>query len=243
MTLDEHDLQRGESRTRSRRDVGWTGLHSWVFLGIIAVGLVLLVMQNRYHYLNPQGLGKAYRIDKLSGSIQEYDPSDGWIVARFSQAPPGQAAGLTPPPMTGSPAVPMHMPAGRSGEAMTPSAPPPAEKPSAATVPERPGARTPSEPPTKPAVKESRLQEKPEMSQEERMRSFLDTFPGFGQEEFQLANDDLYPDWKRNLAPQGTWPEFLKVYGAFIEWWQKAGSPPEAGTKLWKDFTATQKRR
>ncbi|MCA1960678.1 MAG: hypothetical protein LDL33_07770 [Desulfomonile sp.] len=233
MTFDESDLQRGESRIRSRQDVGWTSLHSWVFLGIIAAGLVLLVMQNRYHYLNPQGLGKAYRIDKLSGSIQEFDPSDGWIMARLLQAPPAQMSGMAPPPMVGSQAMPMHMLPAQPGEAMTPSAPAPAEKPAVAAVPERP---------TKPAAKES-PQEKSEMSQEERLRSFLKAFPDFGREEFQLANDDLYPDWKRNMAPQGTWPEFLKVYGAFIDWWQKAGSPAESGTKLWKDFTATQKQR
>lgn len=239
MILDEQDLQRPESRLRSREAAGWTSLHSWVFLGIIAVGLVLLVLQNRYHYLNPQGLGKAYRIDKLWGSIQEFDPTDGWISARLAQVPPAQMPGMPPQPAPGSPAMPPPQAAG----AKSPSVAPLAEQPSATPLPERTEARPPAQPPTKTAVKESALSEKPEMSTEERLRSFLKAFPDFGQEEFQLANDDLYPDWKQNTAPQGTWPEFLKVYGAFIAWWQKAGSPPESGMKLWKDFIAAQKRR
>ena len=72
--------------------------------------------------------------------------------------------------------------------------------------------------------------------------AFSKSFPDYGEEEFQLANDDLYPDWKRTYAPDGTWLEFLKVYGEFIEWWTDAGSPPEPGFKLWKDFLGTRKK-
>lgn len=243
MTFDEQSRQRGESRSRSRESTGWTSIHSWVFLGIIAVGLLLLVMQNRYHYLNPQGLGKAYRIDKIFGSIQEFDPADGWIVARLAQAPPGQMAGMAPPPSVGSPAMPMHVPAPPSPDVRPPSVPPLAEKPSGSAPPERTEQPGPPQPTAKSAVKGSAPAETADMSPEQRLQAFLKAFPDYGQEEFQLANDDLFPDWKRSVAPQGTWPEFLKVYGGFIDWWQKAGAPAESGIKLWKDYMVSQKRK
>lgn len=63
--------------------LGWTGLHSWIFLSIVFLGVLIMAFQNRYHYISPQGLGKAYRIDKVFEEIQEYDPAQGWIVAQF----------------------------------------------------------------------------------------------------------------------------------------------------------------
>ncbi len=51
---------------------GWTSLHSWIFLAIVILAVLVMGFQNRYHYLSPLGLGKAYRIDKLFGGIQEY---------------------------------------------------------------------------------------------------------------------------------------------------------------------------
>jgi hypothetical protein len=67
---------------------GWTAMHSWIFIAIIAAGLLIVVVQNRYHYISPLGLGKAYRIDKLFGGIQEFDPDKGWVKA-IIQNPPG----------------------------------------------------------------------------------------------------------------------------------------------------------
>jgi hypothetical protein len=81
------------------------------------------------------------------------------------------------------------------------------------------------------------------MSKEDRLRVFQKVFPEFGQDEFQLADDDLYPFWKKTEAPNGTWPEFLVMYKDFIQWWTDAGSPPEPGFKLWKDFRAGKGKR
>ena len=60
--------------------------------------------------------------------------------------------------------------------------------------------------------------------------------PGFGKEQFQLANDDLYPDWKKNIAPNGTWPEFLGVYRDFVQWWTDQGSPPRSRLEALEGF-------
>ena len=111
---------------------------------------------------------------------------------------------------------------------------------SAAVAREEPPAlaeeNLPKPPPAPPA------EEKLEMSQDDRMKLFLGKYPDYGEEEFQLANGDLFPNWRKNLAPQGTWPEFMVVYGEFIQWWIDSGSPPEPGFKLWQDFIATKRR-
>jgi hypothetical protein len=215
---------------------GWTALHSWIFLAIVALGLVVVGIQNRYHYLSPLGLGKAYRIDKLFGSIQEFDPGQGWIVAQLQTAPP-QAMSMMEPP--GSRAVPMNMPGMTPQpptEAVEPATPPVTAHREDPSVSARKESVTPA-----PAVQAARPKEAPEMSKEEKYKVFQQAFPDFGEDEFQLANDDLYPDWKKNLAPKGTWTEFLVVYRDFIQWWNEAGSPPEPGFKLWKDFLARKK--
>jgi hypothetical protein len=232
------DARRPETR-QYRPLGGWTTLHSWIFLGIVALGFMVIGLQNRYHYLNPQGLGKAYRIDKLFGSIQEFDPSQGWIVAQLQVGGSPQAVSMMEPP--GSRAVPMNMPGTMSQPSTEPveaevAAPPGAvhrEEPSAS-------ARQEVVAPT-PAVQAVKPKESPELSKEEKFKVFQQAFPDFGKDEFQLANDDLYPDWKKNLAPNGTWAEFLSVYRDFIQWWNDSGSPPEAGFKLWKDFLASRK--
>jgi hypothetical protein len=218
---------------------GWTTLHSWIFLGIVALGLLVIGLQNRYHYLNPQGLGKAYRIDKLFGSIQEFEPSQGWVVAQLQIGSSPQAVSMMEPP--GSRAVPMNMP-GTMSQPVTESAVPGITAPPGAIRREDPSmsARQETVAPT-PAVQATRPKESPELSKEEKYKAFQQTFPDFGQDEFQLANDDLYPDWKKSLAPKGTWGEFLVVYRDFIQWWNDSGSPPEAGFKLWKDFVAGKK--
>ncbi len=243
MAFHEEEAVEARSQSRSRRTQGWTALHSWIFLAIVAVGLVLMVLQNRYHYLSPLGLGKAYRIDKLFGSIQEFDPSDGWIAARLMGAPQPQPSGMVPPPGMGSQAVPMHMPAPRPGEAPSPMVGAPSEQPPpgpAVARTESPAPREPRETQPKPTVREAPPRPK-EMSREERLELFLKTFPDYGEEEFQLASDDLYPDWKKAVGPQGTWREFLQVYKEFVEWWVNAGSPAEPGAKLWKDFMASKR--
>ncbi len=61
-----------------------------IFLAIVALGLIVVGFENRYHYLSPLGLGKAYRIDKFFGGIQEFDPSQGWVVASFKSDAPSR---------------------------------------------------------------------------------------------------------------------------------------------------------
>jgi hypothetical protein len=140
----------------------------------------------------------------------------------------------------------MHMPAGRPGGMLPPS---PGATPEALPVPAAPEQKAI---PSPSALRELTTHEalprqeatpkQAEMARDEKMKSFLKMFPEYGEEEFQLANDDLYPDWKKRVAPEGTWNDFLKVYGEFIQWWTDAGSPPEPGMKLWGKFLATKKR-
>jgi hypothetical protein len=232
------DVRRPEPR-QYRPQGGWTTLHSWIFLGIVALGLIVIGLQNRYHYLNPQGLGKAYRIDKLFGSIQEFDPSQGWIVAQLQIGAPPQALSMMEPP--GSRAVPMNMP-GAMSQSPTETPEPGLAAPPGAVHREDPSLSAAKGKGTQaPAVQAVTPKESPELSKEEKYKAFQHAFSDFGKDEFQLANDDLYPDWKKSLAPKGTWTEFLVVYRDFIQWWNDSGSPPEAGFKLWKDFLAGKK--
>jgi hypothetical protein len=240
MIVNDNDVRRPDPRGQ-RFASGWTSLHSWIFLAIVALGLIVVGFQNRYHYLSPLGLGKAYRIDKFFGSIQEFDPSRGWVVAKIQVGPPQQALSMAEPPAPGSRAVPMNMPGSISSgeEPIEPGAavPPSVHKEESSAV--RPQRQTP------PAVSSPQAalpKEAPEMSKEERLSTFKKEFPDFGQDEFQLANDDLYPDWKKRIVPNGTWPQFLPVYKDFIQWWNDAGSPPEPGFKLWKEFLAKGKK-
>jgi len=233
--LSSDATRNGETGQAPKPAVGWTLLHSWIFLIIVALGVAVIAMQNRYHYLSPLGLGKAYRIDKLFGSIQEFDPAAGWITAQLTAPKPSPALSMMEPPGSpiGSHAVPMNMPA-----------PPPLNEtpvpaqPTDKGLSEQPAATSPQLTPPQvaslPAVKEA-----PELSKEEKFQKFQKLFPQFGQEEFQLANDDLYPDWKANVSKSGTWDQFITVYGDFVQWWLDAGSPPEPGFKLWKDFLAS----
>jgi len=214
---------------------GWTSFHSWIFLAIVILAVLVMGLQNRYHYLSPLGLGKAYRIDKLFGGIQEYDPSKGWIVAQLQQIQPPMS--MSGPPPEPSQAVPMRMPG-------TLPTPPGTVGVGTAQAPEPQEEATPpvitKETPPKAA---GRGKESAEMSLDDRVRLFKKAFPDFGKEEFQLANDDLYPDWKKNAAPNGTWTEFLGVYRDFVQWWTDQGSPQEAGSKLWKDFLTSRSKR
>jgi hypothetical protein len=88
--------------------LGWTGLHSWIFLAIVFLGALIMAFQNRYHYVDPQGLGKAYRIDKMFDEIQEYDPAQGWTKAQFQPLPSPQALSMAD--SEGSQVAPMQMP-------------------------------------------------------------------------------------------------------------------------------------
>jgi hypothetical protein len=228
------------SRNTGSRDQlnvsGWTSLHSWIFLAIVILAMLVMGLQNRYHYLSPLGLGKAYRIDKLFGGIQEYDPSKGWVVAQLQPLqPPMSMSGVAP---EASQALPMPMPG-------TTSTPPGTVGVGRAQAPESQQEETAPPAITKEAQPKTAGHGKgsPEMSLDERVEQFQKAFPGFGKEEFQLANDDLYPEWKKNIAPKGTWAEFLGVYKEFVQWWTDQGSPPEAGLKLWKDFLASGQKR
>lgn len=250
----------------NRTGQGWSSLHSWIFLAIVAVGLLVIGWQNRYFYLSPLGLGKAYRIDKLFGGIQEFEPSKGWVRAQIPSGPPPpatppQAMSMNEPPMhTGAPAMPMNVPPSvLQTPPATPSLPPQpkvtAEEP--APPPQVASKETAEEPLPKTASsatettetaepKETKAPAPPppsELTEKEKLDAFHKVFPTFGKDEFQLANDDLYPDWKKRVSPDGTWEEFLDVYGQFVQWWNDQGSPPEPGFKLWKEFTAKPAKR
>ncbi len=235
----EEDSMRRPQLKSHQEPTAWTSLHSWIFLAIIAVGMIALVAQNRFHYLSPLGLGKAYRIDKVFGGIQEFDPAKGWIVAQLQYPIQPQAMSMMEPQMMpGSHAVPMNMPAPQTRESVAGNvSPQTAPKPdviSPTPVKESQDALQLS------AQKVAKAQPPIiEAAKEEKISEFKRIFPDYGDDEFQLANDDLYPDWKK-MQPNGSWPEFLQVYKQFVQWWQDAGSPPEPGYKLWKEFLASR---
>ncbi len=235
MIVEDEGVRRPESN-RAKPAGGWTTLHSWIFLGIVTCGLLVVGLQNRYHYLSPLGLGKAYRIDKLFGSIQEFDSSQGWVTAQIPG--PGPQLSMMEPP--GVKSVPMQMP----GMMNSPSvAPEPMPRPGTAKANAPAYAEKESEP--APAVVSTPpVEEKPakELTDEERFKLFKEDFPEFTEEEFQLANDDLYPSWRKSRGGAGTWPEFLNTYKDFVQWWTDSGSPQEPGAKLWKDFMAGKKK-
>jgi hypothetical protein len=227
----EDDRGKRPEAQQSKPVAGWTNLHSWIFLGIVALGLLIMGVQNRYHYLSPFGLGKAYRIDKLFGSIQEFDPANGWVSAQLNI--PNQTAMGVPP---GSKGGPPQMPSGSSTPGT--SVEQASSNSGIANAPAYIEKEAQSEPTTQSVGKKPQV----ELTEEERFKYFQQEFPEYGKEEFQLANDDLYPDWKKNIAPNGTWQEFLSTYRDFIQWWTTSGAPPEPGFKLWKNFTANKKK-
>lgn len=244
--IDRPKEERRPDLDKSKLGFGWTNLHSWVFLVIIALGFLILGIQNRYHYLSPAGLGKAYRIDKVFGGIQEFDPLKGWITAQLQTGAPPSAMSMLEPSASGPqlPQVaPMNMSAAvrsameKDSEASSVGATAPKEERSTSSAPrESLGSPTTSAPATVSAVKPVEV----EMSAEQRLSLFQKTFPDFGEDEFQLANDDLFPDWKKRLAPTGTWADFLLVYKDFIRWWNDAGNPAESGVKLWQEYLAAR---
>jgi hypothetical protein len=222
---------------------GWTAMHSWIFIAIIAAGLLIVVVQNRYHYISPLGLGKAYRIDKLFGGIQEFDPDKGWVKAIIQNPSAPSPMSMMQPPMQPGPGLPSQVPGMMPPPSVTE---PPGIPPKASTKPrEEPGLQPPMTQLPKEAAKpkEQTKKETREPTQAEKLEAFQKTFPDYGKEEFALANDDLYPDWKKRVAPAGTWSEFLQVYGDFVQWWNDKGQPPEPGMKLWREFLATQPKR
>ncbi len=215
---------------------GWTKTHSWMFLVIVTVSLAMIGFQNRYHYFAPQGSGNTYRVDKLFGTLQQFDGDRGWVRAELARdlppeepvKPRAAAPRIDEPPI---------------GAGMTTQSPGTTPKPDPVRVvePDLPKPVIPntgSPRPVPPADPPSRPKEP---SREEKLQIFKDTFEDFGEEEFKLAHDDLYPDWKKNVNPSGTWPQFLEVYREFVQWWIDSGAPAEAGVKLWKTFLETKK--
>jgi hypothetical protein len=244
--IDRPKEERLPDLDKSKLGSGWTNLHSWVFLGIIALGFLILGIQNRYHYLSPAGLGKAYRIDKVFGGIQEFEPSKGWITAQLQSGAPPSAMSMLEPSASG-PQLPQVAPMNMSADVASTMGKDPETSSVGAIVPkeERPASSAPREtlgypassaPATVNAVKPVEA----EMTVEQRLSFFQKTFPDFGEDEFQLANDDLFPDWKKRLAPTGTWADFLLVYKDFIRWWNDAGNPAESGIKLWQEYLAAR---
>ncbi|MFC1833289.1 hypothetical protein ACFL2Q_00975 [Thermodesulfobacteriota bacterium] len=245
MTVDNNSLNGKVANTGHRGDSGWTGRHSWIFLLIVAIGLAVTVVQNRYHYLISQDNGKAYRVSKLSGSIQEFSSSDGWIAAQFDASAPRQVSQEIEPVPSQSKAVPMNARSGDKPEVVPEK---PEEPVQEMTPPEASGN---TEPPSQEPAEESAappteqpgnqpVPEKPAMTREVRFKAFLEKFPDYTDQEFELADQDLFPDWKKRYAPDGNWLEFLTVYEDFIQWWHDQGSPAESGAKLWQDFMTSR---
>ncbi|MBI5570002.1 MAG: hypothetical protein HY914_08665 [Desulfomonile tiedjei] len=233
-----------DDNARRPGDFGWTAMHSWIFLAIIAVGLLIVVVQNRYYYISPLGIGKAYRIDKMFGGIQEFDPDKGWVKALIQNPPaPSPMSMMQPPMQPGGPSLPSQMPGMMQPPLVSESPTTPSKPPTAAR--EEPGLQPPVTQLPKEASKpkEQTKKETREPSPAEKLEMFKKVFPDYGKEEFALANDDLYPDWKKKAAPAGTWSEFLQVYGDFVQWWNDQGQPPEPGMKLWRDFLASRPKR
>ncbi|MGC8603071.1 MAG: hypothetical protein ACP5VS_05205, partial [Desulfomonilaceae bacterium] len=227
---------------------GWTKIHSWVFLVIIALGFLIIGVQNRYHYLSPIGLGKAYRIDKLFGGIQEFDPERGWVVAQLQSVSPPAPMSMLEPSSSG-PQVPEVAPT-KTPEDSSSTIEKQSDEPSVNVL--LPKEETNTSPQSKESAPSSVVStpvspsaiKTPviELSSEEKYKIFHQMFPDFGEDEFQLANDDLFPDWQKKYAPNGTWNEFLVTYKDFIRWWNDAGNPAETGVKLWQEFLAARGR-
>jgi hypothetical protein len=74
------------------------------------------------------------------------------------------------------------------------------------------------------------------ITHKEEYQVFRQAFPHYGKPEFELAYQVLYADWRKRMAPNGTWRQFLEVYKEFIDWWVARNSPRESGMKLWRDF-------
>ncbi|MBM4327019.1 MAG: hypothetical protein FJ118_07630 [Deltaproteobacteria bacterium] len=233
MALHPNDSQRQPIRSGGQMTPGWTKMHSWVFLGVVAVGFLLILVQNRYSYLMPPAAGTAYRVSKIFGSIEEFNPSAGWVSAQLGARISPQASVMPEAPPFESQAVPMRVPAGAKPEVA-----PPQRK--AEVTPAPPERRDPSAsvkeqtlPPPRP--KETTKPE-PAGGKEEQYQLFVKIFPDYGEAEFQLAREDLFPDWRKRVAPRGTWPQFIEVYKEFVDWWVDQGSPADSGFKLWQDF-------
>ncbi|MEW6350488.1 MAG: hypothetical protein AB1646_15600 [Thermodesulfobacteriota bacterium] len=223
---------------------GWTKIHSWMFLVIVTASLAIIGFQNRYHYFAPQGSGNTYRVDKLFGTLQQFDGDRGWVKADLirdlspeeptrprTAAPPLSESAVGTPGTPALPGTPPRLPrvdldVPKRG-IPSPEAPP-VEPPGRVSVQAPPAPVVPTPSPRK------------EAGRAENLRVFKETFDDFGDEEFKLAHDDLYPAWKKNINPAGTWREFLGVYREFVQWWMDSGAPNEPGFKLWEKFIETK---
>lgn len=216
---------------------GWSSLHSWVFIVIVALGFVVTGYFNRYEYL---GSGhKAYRVSKITGAIQEYDPYQGWSRAQFQGASSDMAASvqptqpMTPPPSSVETPSQPQTPVEQDLVAEEDQAPEPEPVADLEQEPENALSQSPEA--TESTEPESDYRE-PDMSVEDRYKAFLQLNPGYGEEEFKLANETLFPHWKQNLNPDGNFVQFLSMYKKFTQWWIDAGSPRAPGFQLWKRF-------
>jgi hypothetical protein len=135
------------------------------------------------------------------------------------------------------------------------STPPPAPEPPAQTMgavaappsreerveqPPKPTA-APVESAAKPVAKPALAEPAPELSLDEKYEQFQKEFPEFGWDEFQLAQYDIYPGWRKQADQSAGWSDFLTEYREFIQWWKDSGSPQESGVKLWETYSAEKK--
>lgn len=238
-----------QNNSRSVLKSGWSSTHSWIFIIIVAIGLIITGYLNRYEYFGSDG--KAYRVSKISGAIYEYNTIQGWIVANFAESSQQMASAMqtpettTPEPMT-PPPTPVTPPTTTANSVEPPDTieedpntsniEQPEEQPGTALI--QPVEQTPETPETTTETEEpeSSQEDDQEMSVENRYKAFLQLNPGYGEEEFKLANETLYPHWKEIINPDGNFIEFLSVYKKFTQWWIDAGAPREPGFQLWKRF-------
>ncbi len=66
------------------------------------------------------------------------------------------------------------------------------------SVKTRPGAGASS---PRSSVSPGNVRGEEELSAKEKRQAYDKAFPGFGPLEFEFASEDLYPDWKKNIAP------------------------------------------
>lgn len=230
---------------------GWSSFHSWIFIAIMVTGLIIIGIQNRYQYVTGSD-GAIYRIAKLTGGMQQYDLIQGWMRVSESKIMPEPLEEGT---SSTNQAKPFSLESFTKGNTITESQKPllvqkeqeplPAPQKPEKSVQNKQPIQQIQQPST---VEQPRSQEsiteqtipatprEPEMSDEEMFAKFKERNPYFGEQEFRLAKDDLYPDWKQNINPNGNWIEFLDTYEQFIQWWNDSGNPSESGMALWKKF-------
>ena len=255
MAVNQNEPLREQLKSVPQVVPGWTKIHSWIFVILVVVGLALIAFQNRYHYI-VSDTGKVLRFSKLTGAVQEYDSSVGWMSSQISaNASLGQQLKSNEPePASSEPsAVPMTTLPGTKPETVpTQETKPTEQQPTPSEITEEPVSGVDTEKtvsaqpesqqpaPVQPETTTQPAEPAAPLSREEKYKAFVQAFPDYGEPEFELASEDLFPDWRQKVAPDGTWQQFLVVYQQFIDWWNAQGQPQVSGAQLWQDFLTSR---